>query len=395
MTFVGDRTLQQAYGDRGPESVLWKQACAKAAQMFPNQGLRETATAVIFSHKYAEQYLRQAPVLLIALCAGRNPKRAQGYSLLGQQFARLIEGGPPLKEVMRKMAVAYPLRAIKSTALSPTSHEFVHRISMRHIHPSVLAQAIPPTVERQRLWMRWMMIWLSEGFAFDESDDKISWAARVFGHRAKTIEMPHRSVMEVTNLKHFAFSNDVQQGRVVFDKKWTFEQAENAANRWIDAANRRNAENTAKYQYGIGAETDFTTQANQAPLPRQTTIGPYLFTSLNSVTDVLQEGIAMRHCLGTHGYIPRMLEGKYRAYSVTMAGQRVATIGVMERVRFSQAPVVASGSSTYSPIYVDSWQIDQIQGPRLDRSRRPEPISKELHDATRQFLNRLKKETNR
>lgn len=80
------------------------------------------------------------------------------------------------------------------------------------------------------------------------------------------------------------------------------------------------------------------------PLVQSVEIGELKATSLNSSMELIEEGTVMGHCVG--GYFRTCFQNRCRIFSLTLAGQRVATLEVTYRTeRWSQGQLYGPGNS--------------------------------------------------
>ena len=80
------------------------------------------------------------------------------------------------------------------------------------------------------------------------------------------------------------------------------------------------------------------------PLVQTVELGELKATGLNSSGELIEEGVAMAHCVG--GYFHSCYQNRCRIFSLTLAGQRVATLEVTCRgERWSQGQLYGPGNS--------------------------------------------------
>lgn len=80
------------------------------------------------------------------------------------------------------------------------------------------------------------------------------------------------------------------------------------------------------------------------PLVQSVDLGELKAISLTSSAELIEEGVAMAHCVG--GYFRSCYQNRNRIFSVTLAGQRVATLEVLARGEsWSQGQLYGPGNS--------------------------------------------------
>lgn len=282
---------------------------ARAVKMFPNQGLQPIAQLMASAHRYAIDYIDQAPVIVLAATRGHSPRQRNERSYLAGRIAEFCRRGDQLKDVMKAYDLPLPLRRIRGQALSPTLWPVIFRLS--RVAPSSLAQIIPDKGPAQMHWLRALDNWLDRMGARSPSDPGLffEWAAAAFS------DLPYSERQAAPDLADFAFAN-----RDKFNLKWSRENAANAQEVWHRTLARRG--NAAEMMAKAGVS--FDTVIDYSPLPPSACIKDLTFNALQTGEDLFLEGAAMRHCVAT--YISNVISGKSRIYSVRASGKRVATL---------------------------------------------------------------------
>jgi hypothetical protein len=297
--------------------------CAEAVGMFGNQGLHTAATIMAALNPRAIDYIRQAPVLVLAGTNGGSLSKRREREFLARRWANVLAGGPKLKDVLAEYGLKPQHRQIRSGVLMPSRWDTVRALSS--LDPSTLAQSIP--AERQGNWLMQLTNWRSTmERRYGQANKFLAWAALSF---ARTTE-----VFAAGDLADFAGSPAVS-----FDTRWTVEQARNASTRWHVKLQRMTSEQKFYQQHGIG----FSDPIDYGRLPILSQHGGYEIVALRSGEDLYAEGVAMHHCVAS--YTREVVTGQSRIFSVRRdAGKRLAT--------FELNPKPAGG-----------WTIRQLKGP--------------------------------
>ena len=285
---------------------------ARARKAVPNRGLTWIAEIGARQHRYAIEYIEQAPVLVIGATFGAAiAKPTSGESaLIAMRFKRIE--GMRLKEAMREFHLPYPLRKLRSTAVTPSFTSVIW--ALRNVPPSALSQAIP---DKPRDQMAWLGAMRSANLRAKYRSRHLSSAAR---HWLATKIVAGQSMKARELAAHAADIADMFVDGS-FNPLWTFEEAVNAHNQWAaNQARRVSAENfAARYGVSLDHEVDYTPQPND-PLM----IGEFEIVPLRRGEDLVVEGALMRHCVSS--YMAELLSARSRIYSIRKNGRRVATL---------------------------------------------------------------------
>lgn len=323
--------------------VPWTRGEAEreAKAMFGNQALHRAAAAMAGCHERAIDYIRQAPVIVLSANAGKTgataARNARAYA--GPPMRMLCEQGAKLRDVMGFYGCGYQLRALRPSVLHPVRWAVIYHLG--RLSPSTLAQIIPENRTLQDVWLRALVRWTEHcdrrcGTAWF----RFNWAAVALRAVARGQEDAVETVADMM----IAPGRSATLIGATFDPKWTYAQAEAAADRWHRALGRANAEQKAAHSLGIG----FSDPVDYAPYPNAPVgVDGFDFVPLRSCEDLWAEGAAMRHCVGT--YSASVVQGTSRIFSVRQAARRIATLEIA-RPHFSDANASA-------------FRIVQLKGP--------------------------------
>lgn len=284
----------------------------RARKAVPNPGLTWIAEIAAQQHKYAIEYIEQAPVLVIGVTFGASLKKpTRGESaFIANRFKRIE--GMRLKDAMKEFQLPYPLRKLRSTAITPSMTEVIW--DLRSVPPSALSQAIPDRPGCQKWWLN----------AIKAAKDRARWRSRQFPAEAKQWLATRIVVTPGVNGRQLAaqaadLTDMFIDGR--FNPVWTFEEAVNAHAQWaVDQAKRMSSSSfAAKYGVDLEHAVDYAPQPNE---PR--TVGEFEIVPLRSGEDLVVEGTIMRHCVP--GYMSELLSARSCIYSMRRNGKRVATL---------------------------------------------------------------------
>lgn len=315
---------------------------AEAVAMFGNQGLHTAATIMGSIHPRGIDYIRQAPVLVLAGSNGSSLSKKKDRIFLAGQWSRLMTEGPRLKEVLAHFGLKPQHRKITAGVLAPTRWATVAALSA--LDPSTLAQAIPE--KKQGNWIVALSAWRSRmGSRYHDHRKHFAWAALAFSRTDM--------VFDPGDLADFAGSPAVH-----FDTRWTLEQARAASTRWHVELQRMTSEEKFYQEHGIG----FSDPIDYGALPVAAEHNGYDIVAVQSGADLYAEGISMHHCVAS--YTREVVTGKSRIFSVRRGEKRFAT--------FELNPATSG------------WSMRQLKGPC--NAVPPPPVE----TAVRSFLKSLK-----
>jgi hypothetical protein len=270
-----------------PEPDWREEAAAEAWKLFPNSGIRPTASLLARTHRFAIDYLRQCPALVV-YCP-------------------------------------YPLRKLHAWAAIPSN--FTAILALRKIPSSELSQVIPRTRRDQVRWMqalRYVPIILKDhhNLSPDRTDRAWRWAVRAISVEihASGRAIPPSTLTDL--LGDFLRHNELHPVRM-------FAAACAAQERWHDELCRTRAAQV----YG----SRYRERADYGPLPLEWSTDVFV----QSPEELFEEGAAMRHCVAS--YTPQVMNRRSRIYSIRHGGERVATLEVVlagERAHARQVKTV-------------------------------------------------------
>jgi hypothetical protein len=302
-----------------------EQHSAEAVGMFGNQGLHTAATIMAAINPYAIDYIRQAPVLVLAGTNGGTLSRKRDREFLARRWSSLLAGGPKLKDVMAHYGLRPQHRQLRPGVLLPSRWETVRALSK--LDPSTLAQSVP--TDRQGNWLMMLGAWRSTmGRRYGDAEKHLSWAALAFSRNRDR-------VISAADLADFAGSPAVN-----FDERWNLDQAAAASTRWHVELQRMTGEQKFYQQNGIG----WSDPIDYGRLPIADLRGGFEIVALRSGEDLYTEGVEMHHCVAS--YTRDVVLGKSRIYSVRSqdGSRRHATFEIVQ----------TTGSK---------WGLRQIKGP--------------------------------
>jgi hypothetical protein len=292
------------------------QVLKRAKKAVPNRRLTWLAALAAKQHRYAIEYIEQAPVLVLGATFGKPLKNG---SLSKEQLAyvanrfRRIEG-MKLKEAMKEFHLPYPLRKLRSTAVAPAYAEAIW--GLRNVPPSALSQAIPDKVHQQQMWLntlRSLRGWAALRSA-ELPDEALYWFVSALGVAVRESRDGEGIASNAHDLVDLFVS-----GR--FNYGWTFEEAVTAHRLWAAEVAKRDSLKSFFATYGVDLdyEVDFTPQPNDV-----NTIDGMDVIPLRSGEALITEGALMRHCVST--YMRDILAARSCIYSLQKDGKRVATL---------------------------------------------------------------------
>jgi len=302
-------------------------AAAEGATFFRDPDLHLPAQFLAVLNRFAIDYIRQAPALVVAATYGKRLVHRNDRLEVGQRFIAACERGLRLPALMQSYGLAPQLRALSGKAIRHNQWDLLKALST--IPASALAQSIPTLPGEQQEWLQCLERWrLHMGRHFHNRDLFLAWAAaNVRDGQARR---------SATDIADFAGHN-----RTTFNTRWNFGQAQAASQRWhIELAHRPFA--------AASNRADWTELIDYAPLPSQLEIDGFAFHALQTREGIWDEGARMHHCVGS--YADRVARGSSRIYSVRQAGQRVATLELRRTTR--------AGSASHK------YALVQLKGPR-------------------------------
>jgi hypothetical protein len=305
-------------------------AAEEAAGLFADEQLRLPAQFLAVLDRYALDYLRQAPVLVVAVTHGRRLKKRSDRIDVGTRFLAECRAGMKLAGLMKAYGMAPQLRALSGEALHDGQHNLLAALSTL-VPASTLAQAIPQSPQEQKAWLRGLDSWRSQMYRqFRNANILLPWAATNIRS-----EEDREAAVDVADFAGYA----ARRG-TTFNQSWNFAQALAASRRW-------HQELALLPPLQEASHPDWRTSIDYSPLPMHLAMEGHTFHALDTREALFEEGARMHHCVRI--YADKVASGYSRIYSVRRDAKRVATL---ELVRTSRSRVA-------KPRY----ELMQLKGP--------------------------------
>lgn len=263
------------------------------------------ATPMVLFRPWVIDYFEQFPALPIWIAQGvRDPHQvgAKQREMIQRLVIDLFETRPKLKVIMRRWGIPQPLRKLHGRALLPRHADTLRRLAL--MNPSLVSQSIPTPAKAQRRWLNTITGVFSRRYVVGDAADWFVMAAR------------DRQAGEIIDMLDFWV-----RGGGGFDYRWSWAEAAGARDRWHAETAQRNV----RSRYGIDPDQPICSN----PLDDQVRVGEYTFHALRTPASIMEEGGAMRHCVGS--YVPDVMSGRCAIVSMTEHGKRVATLEINPR----------------------------------------------------------------
>ena len=295
----------------------WREAAlARMSEAFPtNRGLWPMYRLMAGAHRYAIDYIEQAPVIVLAAAHGNAHVSWSERAFIQEQFRKMCESKAQLRDVMRSYGLPLPLRLLDARVLTASRATVIRRLAL--MNPSTLAQIIPATRQKQNAWLQALQNWC-EGMAMASHPAANDYRCLFFEWAATNY--PGVTYTEADGARHMV--DFVRAHPDTFNPLWTRERARAEEQKWhADLAVAEVVERT-----GVPLDTviDYT------PLPLLWEYGGLSFVALQTGKALHAEGAAMHHCVAS--YWQNVVDGKSRIYSIRENGSRVATLEVTGRL---------------------------------------------------------------
>ena len=327
----------------------WREASlARLSEAFPtNRGLWRTYALMANAHRYAIDYIEQAPVIVLAAYGS-------DHAFNQEQFRKMCESKAQLRDVMRSYGLPLPLRLLDAKVLTARRATVIRRLAL--INPSTLAQIIPATRRKQNAWLQALRYWDERMAARSEAYNFrclfFDWAATNY---------PGVTYTEANGVYHMV--DFVRAHPDTFNPVWTLNRARAEEQKWhedLAVARADLAVAEVVQRTGVPLETviDYT------PLPLLWENGGLSFVALQTGKALRAEGAAMHHCVAS--YWQNVVNGRSRIYSVLENRKRVATVEVTGRLTQYKGP---NATASLTVIGQHSrYQVSQLVGPRNSRA---------------------------
>lgn len=293
--------------DCGLPPEPWQRQHADAAvSVFADEALQRAATVLAVLHPFVLDYIRQAPVLVVA-AAGETAfdvrKRADRVALAKRFIAK---AGPlrRLPAVLKAYGVSPPLKKLHGELLSPHHARLLPALALQP--DVVLAQVVPTDRDPQREWLYWARHTIDrlQG-ARRRPSPELAWCLAHLNtaeRRENTVEL----IDWMTNMTG------------TFNPKVRYDEAHAASLKWHEDQAAR----LARHRFAPDGST--LRVVDYQPLPAQWSGDGLTFKAITTYAALDEESARMHHCVRT--YWPRMLDGTSRIYSVRRQGARIATL---------------------------------------------------------------------
>jgi hypothetical protein len=360
-------------------------ALARMGEVFPtNRGLRPIYLLMASAHRYAIDYIEQAPVIVLAATRGNAHVSRSERALIQEQLAKMCQSKARLRDVMFSYGLPLPLRLLDARVLTSSRATVIRRLAL--MNPSTLAQIIPATPQKQNAWLQALQNWCDWMASYTEDNNDrclfFEWAATNY---------PGVTYREAKGVGHTV--DFVCAHADTFNPLWTRERARAEAQKWHDDLAM------AEMVECTGVPPD--TVIEYMPLPLLWECGGLRFVALQTAKALHEEGAAMHHCVAS--YWQNVVNGGSRIYSILENGSRVATLeltgrltqyrtndtlmasaaGIGQRSRYQVHQLVGARNSRPAPevAKVVGTFVEEINSVR-PRSTTPAETARLPHDRT-------------
>jgi hypothetical protein len=340
----------------------WVQASVcQVEDMFSVKPLTIAAITMVVVEPFAIDYLKQAPVLVVAAARGMECFRPTEREFVLRDWRAIVHDRPRLRDLLKYYGLVRPLRALKGQAFraGPTEYQIIQNLC--DVPPSPLAQAIPTSIRKQHVWLRALGEW-SEAMCRREQGARalLGWAACAMGNYVGS--MAGDALDQASAVADYAaFHIDG------FNRRWSYQRAFRAALEWHEELARASSEKAYFLTHKIGWDDVI----DYGSLPGRTIIDGYEIAALQTGAALHAEGADMHHCVAS--YAGNVIRGFCRIFSVRKDGQRVATFEISK-----SGFLLASGEflqlpSSKGPLY----KLVQFKGPY--NAEVPQEVEKTIH----------------
>lgn len=304
------------------------------------RALHLNGAAIVNAHPRAIQYLEAAPVLAAALPVADPKRQCAVDAMVEIAIGGLCEAGAPLKDVMRAVGVAPPLRRLSALNLPKVTPDLVMALS--GIDARRLGNMVPAGLVDQRVWLGWCAYWRRHMIRRRRPANLgFAWAAERMAAEVNGA----RPVGDATALADLLIAEP--EG---FSEAWTWARARQAAQAWH--VRLREEASLAAAGMRVGTLLD------RGGHPDVLQIAGLTFVALRTPSQLVEEGAEMRHCVAS--YMEDVARGSCHIVSVRLGGRRIATLELSRR-----------------------WTVNQLKGPCNA------PVALEVRAAVREYRDRL------
>lgn len=280
-------------------------AIERMRRVFKGDVMLKSAGFAATVHERAADYLEQAPALALVIQFANPRKNTSPADRLyaAQKFARHCEAGSSLRAVMESYGLIFPLRKLKGKGLTAFDGPAIRALS--HGKPSVVSQAIPGSIRRQRQWLSAIWEWQRQFDRLAERRQSFDewFIVQVSEHHAK-----HSEIGVVADF--------VRRGDRPLNLRWDWPKALAESEQWH--ARLKAGDITALYGDKAHQPVD------RGKHPDRVLVNGIEFAALRTPAEIHAEGSAMRHCVSS--YIRDVTSGLCSIVSVRRNDQRLATL---------------------------------------------------------------------
>jgi hypothetical protein len=288
-------------------------AFKRTSEMFAvNRGLCTSYLLMANAHRYAIDYIEQAPVIVLAATRGHAHVLSSEWAFVKEQLSNMCKSGAQLRDVMRAYGLSLPLRLLDGKVLTSSRATVIRRLAL--MNPSTLAQIIPASQQKQNAWLQALQNWCDGMASRAEANNNrclfFEWAATNY---------PGVTYSEANGVRHMV--DFVCAHADTFNPRWNLQRARAEEQKWH--AELAKVEMVERTGVGLDTEIDYT------PLPPIWEHSGLSFVALQTGRALHAEGAAMHHCVAS--YWQRVVNGDSRIYSILENGVRVATLEITGR----------------------------------------------------------------
>lgn len=327
--------------------------------MFRDIALRTTAQAMLRADPFAEDYLRQAPIIVYGFYLKRGFLSWWGSNgAVTTGFREMLARSRRLRDIMAELGLPWPLRKLEAEIIGSSALAIISMFV--EAQPSTLGRVLSRGAEHQRrlrhaLHPCYELRYLRGRRVPELSDWFVGGASdRLTCGHSILIQSETREIVDF--LIH---------GGVV-DVRWSWADALAAVRRWhselaTERARREAAETREVADYGA--------------LPLRLVVDGFEFVALRTRLDLYDEGKELAHCVAS--YWPKLRDGSSRIYGIRQDGRRLATMEIgptLAQELYGDATFFLVGKEmTRKAIDArPALEIRQIQG--YDNTRPPEAV---------------------
>ena len=334
------------------DDKTWRDASvARMSEVFVhNRGLRGMYVLMATAHRYAIDYIEQAPVIVLA--ASNVDVSWTGRPFIQEHFRKMCESRASLRDVMHAYGLPLPLRLLDGRALKSTRATAIRRLAL--MNPSTLAQIIPTTQMKQNGWLEALQNWCG---CMASRSGRNNYRCLFFEWAATNYPgITYTEARAVSQMVDFVWAHPD-----TFNPRWTLKRARAEEQKWH--ADRADIEDDEETDEDIAVPLDAV--IDYTPLPLLWEHDGLRFVALQTGKALRTEGAAMRHCVAS--YWENVVEGGWRIYSIIENGRRIATLGLVDRPIQYNMPNATLAASVSGIAQRSRYQVGQLVGTRNSR----------------------------